>query len=510
MQTTYVGQPRDMRLQVVYTGVNFSPMSRPPIATVPFNPEPTASAPIQPSNTLGAPEASSSAVAKDDETGYIAGGTVGGIAFAAILIAGIVLFLRRRRRGGHRVGGFVGLHHRSEPANTSGPLKRLTKLYSPGEFGPVPRRDTAQDDAYMSPQRRPNTDGYLDPINEDGTTTYISPLTGHPDESHQQPQMREQHITTDRDLLNLNSPMSASTYNGAFPEEAYATAVPISRLNIHHNNSGPSSQNQSPQLLPSDEEARQEQRQPLVGIQIDDFGSSSQALQSRSWSQGYSNLNNQNEEAETHIHSGHMQESQDLGLLGNMRRAATQMVQGNARSQDKNVRSESMRHSNPFSDDNAVDDGVWKSTTMNAPKLKEPDGLGLGDWGSLMSGGASSTPQQEQQPKKENQNRPLMEQMMEAFNAATRGVSGSTTESQRERASSPTISSASAASRYGGMYALPEEGSAENMSPAPGTSHSEPKNVSGGELQRGQSSASILRKPVSGSVRGHRASRSDV
>lgn len=503
MQTTYDGQPRDMRLQIVYTGVNFSPMSRVPVPTVPFSPEPTAPDANKPSETIITPGETSSPTPKDDETGYIAGGTVGGVAFAAIVVAGIVLCLRRRRRGGHRVGGFVGVHHRSEPVNTVNPLQRLTKLYSPQDFGPLPRRDTAQDDAYMSPQRRNNTD-YLEPISESGNTTYISPLTGHPDESHQQPQMREQHITTDRDLLNLNSPMSASTYNGAFPEEGYATAVPISRLNVHHNNLGSTAQNHSPQLLPSEDEAREQQRQPLVGIEIDDFGSSPQPLQSRNWAQGYSNVNHQNEETGTQIHSGHMQENQDLGLLGNMRRAATQLVHGNSRTQDMNVRSESMRQSNPFSDENAVDDAVWKSTPMNAPKLKEPDdlGLGLGNWGSLISGGENTTSQQEQPPKTEEQNRPLMEQMMQAFNAATRGVAGNSS----DRPTSPTISSASAASRGGGMYALPEEGSGESVSAV----SSEQRNVGGGGLERGQSSASLLRKPIGGSGRGHRASRSDI
>ena len=43
-----------------------------------------------------------------EHTGYIAGGTVGGIAFVAIVITGIIFFLRRRRQKNQlRVGGFV-------------------------------------------------------------------------------------------------------------------------------------------------------------------------------------------------------------------------------------------------------------------------------------------------------------------------------------------------------------------------------------------------------------------
>lgn len=409
----------------------------------------------------------------------------------------------------------------------------------------------------MSPRGQSSRDGYLDPITEGNDTTYISPLTGHPDESHQQSQMRQQYSNTpESNLLGLNS---ASTYNGAFPGEmdAYNDGagglVPISRLNINRNNSGPNSQSHSPQLLPSDEEARQQQRQPLVGIQIDDFGSSSNtpALQSRNWSQGYANLNsadNQNaDERGTHIHSGGvMQESQDLGLLGNVRRAASQMVHGNSRTQDKNVRSESMRQSNPFSDIHETrDDDIWKSTPMNAPKLKEPDGFGLGlgfgsnTWGSLMSGGggaaasSSSSSQPHSQPQtqhpqieKQKLERPIMEQMMEHFNAAARGVGagnhqGSSTAIPStilaaERPTSPTISSASAASRYGGMYAVPEEGGPENDGEEEGSSVSslggtKPSARDGaGGIRRGASSAGLLRKPVGGTVLGHRSSRSDA
>lgn len=406
----------------------------------------------------------------------------------------------------------ISLHHRQRPSNPGGALKRLSKLYSPQEFGPLPRRTTAQDEEYMSPQRT-RDDHYLEPISEVADTAYISPMTGHPDESQLTPQMQEQNLSADRDLLMLNSPMSVGT-----SEEGVATAVPISRLNIHRNKSTTSHYDNSPHLLHTDEEAREQQRQPLTGTHSDDFSTTPQQLQSRNWSQGYSNLNTQNEEAGTHIHSGHMQESQDLGLLGNMRRAASQIVSGNTRTQDKNVRSESMRLSNPFSDEHEMrDDSIWRSTPMSAPRLKEPDGLGLGlglgendTWGGLMSGTTTTisagkdTPQRTQS-QKQKANRPLMEQMMEAFNAATRGVGGNSSsgssagnsrgsEGERHRPGSMSISNASAASRYGGMYAVPEEEGGEDGEESGLTSGS------GGE--RRARAHSVSREPVGGSVRG--------
>ena len=98
-----------MRLQVVYTGINFSPMSKLLYTTVPFdNPStaPTEAGKANPTST----STPGAAGPKDDSdtTGYIAGGTIGGVAVAAIVIAGIVLYLRRRKiRKGQRVGGFV-------------------------------------------------------------------------------------------------------------------------------------------------------------------------------------------------------------------------------------------------------------------------------------------------------------------------------------------------------------------------------------------------------------------
>jgi hypothetical protein len=320
--------------------------------------------------------------------------------------------------------------------------------------------------------------------------------------------------------------MSATTYNGGFPEmDSYDTSVPpvpISRLNVQHNNSNPNSRDQSPHLIATDD-VNAQQRQPLVGIQIDDFGSPGHPTHTRNWSRGggeYANINQQQHE-DTHIHSGHMPEMTDIGLIGTMRRAASQMVKGNSRTQDKNARSESMRQSNPFSDDNAIDESVWKSTPMNAPVLKEPEGLGLGlgfggsNWGSLLSrsqssaakGGESSQPAADEgnDSNKSKVERPLMEQMMEAFNAATRGVGSS----------SPTISSASAATRYGGMYAVPEEGegsvSDESSSVKSGVQTATMASVERPTLlSRGTSSASLLRKPVGGSVQGHRHSKSDI
>lgn len=103
VQTTYDGQGQDVKLQVVYTGIRFSPMSRPALQTVPFSPDPTAPSEPNPSSTQN----TGSSGNRDESTGYIAGGTIGGVAVAAILIAAAILCMRRRKKKGLKVGGIV-------------------------------------------------------------------------------------------------------------------------------------------------------------------------------------------------------------------------------------------------------------------------------------------------------------------------------------------------------------------------------------------------------------------
>lgn len=97
-----------MRLQVVYTGINFSPMSKLLYTTVPFDNPSTSLPEAGIANPTATNAATGGGSGKDDTTGYIAGGTVGGVALIAIVVAGIILLLRRRKiRNGQRVGGFV-------------------------------------------------------------------------------------------------------------------------------------------------------------------------------------------------------------------------------------------------------------------------------------------------------------------------------------------------------------------------------------------------------------------
>lgn len=465
-----------MKLQQVYMGVTFSPMSKALYTTVPLNgpSTPTPEAGKEPTSTEAPGSGSSSD--KEETTGYIAGGTIGGVALAAIAIAGIILFLRRRKlRKGQRVGGFVrqvppadypflfstnsksSLSHDEKPP-TAGPFKRMTR-YSAHDFGPISRRSTAQEVAYMSPT-------------EDGTT-YISPLTGHPNESHAPyniPHERDQRLAaqTDADLLAA-SPLTASTYNGAFPSSIYdtATAVPISRLNVRA-----PSQSPSPQLT------GEEQRQPLVGISIDEFGPTWNNS-TGSGSTGYGGLGHQR------IYSGDMPEGTDMGLVSTMRRAASQIVSGNSRTVDHNMRSESFRHSKADSQPHVNDfgDSIWDSQPMNPPTLhlSEPEsngslGFNLNAGGGSTSSSSARTLVPEDGEGKEvfTGEKPLMEQMMEAFNRATR-VGGEPSVVVKKD-----------------VYQLVHEGM--------GASGSEVQGGGGEGVNRGASNAGLLRKPVGGTI----------
>lgn len=454
-------------------GVTFSPMSKALYTTIPFDSSATSIPEAGKANPTSTDAPGSGSSGKDETTGYIAGGTIGGVALAAIVIAGIILFLRRRKlRKGQRVGGFVrqvlpadypfisstnskpSLDHEEKPP-TSGPFKRMTR-YSAHDFGPLSRRSTAQEVAYMSPT-------------EDGTT-YISPLTGHPNQSHAPyniPHERDQRLAAQNDIdLLAASPLSASTYNGAFPDNA--TAIPTSRLNIRA-----PSQSPSPQLT------GEEQRQPLVGISVDEFGPTWKSSTGAGGS-GYGALGHER------TYSGDMPEGTDMGLVSTMRRAASQIVSGNSRTVDQNMRSESFRHSRADSEShvNGFGDSIWDSQPMNPPTLhlSTPDnhaGLGF----NMNAGGGSTTSSNartlvpgdvEEGKEVFTGEKPLMEQMMEAFNKATR-VGGEPSVLVKKD-----------------VYQLVDEG----MS----ASGSEVEGGASGGVNREASSAGLLRKPVGGTI----------
>lgn len=111
VQTTYLGQASDLLLQRVYTGVVFSPMSAESSTT---SQKPTSTKDtISETNTSTAESTPTASVTADGDnfatkTGAIAGGTIGGLAFLAIVLVGILFLLRRRRKHKHiGVGGFV-------------------------------------------------------------------------------------------------------------------------------------------------------------------------------------------------------------------------------------------------------------------------------------------------------------------------------------------------------------------------------------------------------------------
>lgn len=260
-------------------------------------------------------------------------------------------------------------------------------------------------------------------------TTYVSPLTGHPKDSHAPyniPHERDPRSAANMDRDMISSPLSASTYNGAFPDsDAYdtATAVPISRLNIHN----PQPQYPHTQLIAAEEQ----QRQPLVGVSMDEFGHNwqQQHAQNHNLPLGYGGLGQQQN---THIHSGDMPEGTDMGLVSAMRRAASHMVTGNSRTIDPNLRSESFRHSKAeamVGGSHALDfeDSIWKSQALGNGNnmLATPESLGLrtSNSSSMTLVGTDNGKARERDGASTTSavsGGALMEQMMEAFNAATR------------------------------------------------------------------------------------------
>ncbi|KAL2066071.1 hypothetical protein VTL71DRAFT_2142 [Oculimacula yallundae] len=184
VETTYEGQASDLLLQVVFTGVNFSPFSAMATTTAASSSQSTSSSSLISSSsslassssssssssttsaslstssasstttessalvavakaTPPAESSSASATAEDSEDkkkssenkGAIAGAVIGSVLGLAAIV-GFALWCGRRRRNkriDNRAGSFVTQHHKSTPP-TSGPFQRIAP-YGPDDFG---------------------------------------------------------------------------------------------------------------------------------------------------------------------------------------------------------------------------------------------------------------------------------------------------------------------------------------------------------------------------------------
>ncbi|KAH9213237.1 hypothetical protein DL95DRAFT_447130 [Leptodontidium sp. 2 PMI_412] len=197
VETSYEGQASDVLLQVVFTGVNFSPFSA--AASTTSSPASSSSATsfassssspssssssfssssssdssslsssVSSTSTLSsrsssslastrtstlatagkatpAPEASSSSTSeaskKSENKGAIAGAVIGSVLGLAAIV-GFALWWGRRRqnkRNGHRAGSFI-TQHRQGTSPTSGPFQRIAP-YSPDDFGAMSQNRT--------------------------------------------------------------------------------------------------------------------------------------------------------------------------------------------------------------------------------------------------------------------------------------------------------------------------------------------------------------------------------
>jgi len=168
VETTYSGQPTDMLLQQVFTGIQFTPTTAPTTtssststsssrtttssssstttstssssskssSTSASSTLPTASK--VPTNTgSSTPSASAAAISKKSNTGAVIGGVIGGVAGLAIIGAALFWFLRRKQAQKQgRAGPFISAHNNGRPP-TSGPFQRIAphQPYGPDDFG---------------------------------------------------------------------------------------------------------------------------------------------------------------------------------------------------------------------------------------------------------------------------------------------------------------------------------------------------------------------------------------
>jgi hypothetical protein len=113
-----------MYLQIVYTGVQFTPTSAPLSTSAATST--TSTVPIigkvSPTTT---PDPNATSTPSKKNVGAITGGTIGGVAFLAALL-GLAFFLWRRYQSKHRyrAGPFISHHSHCQPA-TSGPFQRI-------------------------------------------------------------------------------------------------------------------------------------------------------------------------------------------------------------------------------------------------------------------------------------------------------------------------------------------------------------------------------------------------
>jgi hypothetical protein len=113
-----------MYLQIVYTGVQFTPTSA-PLSTNTASTTGTSTLPtigkVSPTST---PDPTPSPSKKN--TGAITGGTIGGVAFLLALLALVFIFYRRHQyKHRYRAGPFISSHNSQPP--TSGPFQRIGK-----------------------------------------------------------------------------------------------------------------------------------------------------------------------------------------------------------------------------------------------------------------------------------------------------------------------------------------------------------------------------------------------
>lgn len=200
VETMYSGQPSDMFLQVVYTGVVFSPLPAKASTTSSVSTSSTsASTSSQTSSSSSSSITSSSMSASSDSSsqssssgtstvakasgassttatsstaasfkkkenaGAIVGAVIGGLLGLALII-GFALWCGHRRRnqkGQERAGSFITQHNKGVPP-TSGPFQRM-RPYGPDDFSGVTPRNgnsvevTANPNAYASLPSRGTT-----------------------------------------------------------------------------------------------------------------------------------------------------------------------------------------------------------------------------------------------------------------------------------------------------------------------------------------------------------------
>lgn len=278
-----------------------------------------------------------------------------------------------------------------------------------------------------SPRSSLYRDGHPSPQSQDiNNTAYISPFIGHQDPS-QSPLAPD---NTDRDLLRsynntpLHSPTPASNSSLSTRLET-AIAVPFSRLNLTKH---------LPRLIRNPFTSRNldtSHRSPIRQDEIDDF--------STGWNRALAvhdteGLSAYDRDRDTHIHSGDMPEpaEMDVGLAGAVRRAASNIAgSGNGRTVDDDARREGIRQQNI---DEETPTTAWGTNTAEQIRAQQLVELRKGKAASFAAGPSTHSPTNPNPigsnhgahldgagRSHEEGEESLREQVMEAFERATRG-----------------------------------------------------------------------------------------